>query len=405
MSNTRATIQLLTVGSGTAGPFSNVAEGIIAALLLDRPDVAYLAPSRAPESQAVAEIVREGCRERGYDCVRSTPAGEAFFSFSDPDDIDRCRTETVAMLNTIRIAHPNAHLVLNPTSGTKQMTAAAVLAAMDLGIGELRFITGLRVDGVIKTGFERVSAFNTRAFMVERAANEAAELLRGGAYTQAARVAGAYLPELADLDRQARLYAAWNRCDYGPALRVAEEGSGAFWAEAVSALRSLVAGGPVSLANLADLLAAARRALERDLPEEALVRAYRLTELAAKLRLAELTVKEPYMLDDLLVRLPKCEHEQIKRCARQGRVTLGLRHAIQLLDALGDSLGRALFNDESVVAIMDMRNESVYGHGTKSAHTDNVARCIEAVVSLLVPHFRGLRTQAKAFAFSAPLPH
>ncbi len=398
-----SSVQLLTVGSGTAGRHSNVAEGIIAALLHDRPDVAYLAPSGAPESRAVAEIVRDGCRERDCDCVRPTPAGDAFFAFTDPDDIECCRSEAVAMLTAIGAAHPGARIVLNPTSGTKQMTAAAVLAALDAGLPELRFITGIRRDGVVATGTERVSVFSTRSFMAQRARRLVADLIRGGAYDQAVTVAADYLPELDLLHRQARLYAAWDRCSYHDALKIAREAVGAPWEAAARHLSILVADGPCSLPRAADLLSASRRALALGRPEEALVRAYRLIELAAKFRLNEHDIREPYNLDDLLARLPPSEHDALRRNARNGRVALGMSQAIHMLRALRDPLGRDILNADAVRDIMEMRNEGIYGHGTKSAGAEKVARRIERVSELLGFHLPGLRKLASSFAFDEPL--
>lgn len=51
---------ILTVGTGTRGEHSNLAQGLVNTLGKLRPRLFWLVPSTSPESLAVAELVRDG---------------------------------------------------------------------------------------------------------------------------------------------------------------------------------------------------------------------------------------------------------------------------------------------------------------------------------------------------------
>ena len=63
---------------------------------------------------------------------------------------------------------PSDRLLVNPTSGTKQMSVAAVLAALDEEVGMVIFTVGDRADGVVKTGTERMAEVNTAEFYLQQ---------------------------------------------------------------------------------------------------------------------------------------------------------------------------------------------------------------------------------------------
>src|SRR6266508_338315 len=159
---------ILTVGTGTAGRHSNLAQGLVNTLRQLRPRLFWLVPSASPESTGLAELVRDGA-----------PAGSAFqpwtktqpfCQIAEPDDLFLCRAALREVIQKARLLlRKGEPLVLNPTSGTKQMSVAATLAALDEDIGEIVFTVGERADGVVKTGTERLASFSTQVCFAERA--------------------------------------------------------------------------------------------------------------------------------------------------------------------------------------------------------------------------------------------
>lgn len=81
-----STFLLLTVGTGTAGKTSNLAAGLRATIERIAPRRFWLAPSSAPDSTAMAELVREG-----FASFCPATITDPFFTLSDPDDLEGCR--------------------------------------------------------------------------------------------------------------------------------------------------------------------------------------------------------------------------------------------------------------------------------------------------------------------------
>ena len=160
MTNTGNSILILTVGTGTQGAQSNLAQGLVNTLKQLKPRLFWLVPSASPDSTDLAELVRseapEGC------LFQSWADSQAFRKIEHHDDLFVCRT---ALREVIQCAKEQLgkgeRLIVNPTSGTKQMSVAATLAALDEGIGEIVFTVGNRADGVVITGTERMAPFKT----------------------------------------------------------------------------------------------------------------------------------------------------------------------------------------------------------------------------------------------------
>jgi hypothetical protein len=188
---TMTTLLILTVGTGTAGKYSDVAAGLARTIDLTAPRRFWLVPSRSEKSLPVADLIRESVRNPDAFCPWSDV--QAYRAIEDPDDIHQCRCvlrEVIQKANGELRA--DERLVVNPTSGTKQMSAGATLAALDEEIGEIMFTVGERADGVVKTGTERMATLSTRQFLLERDLGLAGELFVAGAFYAAAKILKRY---------------------------------------------------------------------------------------------------------------------------------------------------------------------------------------------------------------------
>ena len=373
---------ILTVGTGTAGPHSNLVLGLRRTLELGAPDRYWLIPSASPDSIATADLVREDIAgfqpwagaEQPYRCI------------AQHDSLADCRAAVREVIAAARAGLTRgARLVVNPTSGTKQMSAGATLAALDEEVGEIVFTVGERSDGVVMTGTEKLEAFDASAYFAERDLATASDLFAAGAFAAAARLLQSHRhrwPRFAGAHDVATCAHEWQRLRFAQARQIASRSESSVLAPLRVPLTRLAEAPESSPALVVELLASARRCLDWQEPEEALARAYRAAELMAKRRLAaHHHLEEPYQLEDFQQALPS-RGQQFQAVARDGVLLLGLRQAFDVLDALGDPLGRAFFTGD-LLKPLALRNVTLFGHGTATAGHGEVAPLIDGLSSLV----------------------
>ncbi len=383
----RMRICILTVGTGTAGRTSRLEAGLAHAIEHHAADLALLVPSSAEESRLMAEVVAERCANRRLEIVEDC--------FADPDDLVDARKGFRRLLRRTAAAHPEASIEVNPTSGTKQMTAGTVLAAMDCGMASLSFISGPRQDGVVITGKERLTAVDERAMLAYRAAMDARTLMRGGAFNAAVILLEPYRDVLPLCHATASCLHDWQRFAYRHALRHA--GGHKELAPLRRPLDRLANAQPFSLDRAGDMMAFVQRELSYDHAEEALATLYRLAEYLAKIALTDLGLDpEKPTLADIEQHLcpPKTLFEHMKKQARRGeRLTLGLATALELLGTTGSTLDQALRRDPFTWELLQLRQKTRYGHGNEFvdiARVRELARRIDAIAAKQWPDFARL---------------
>ncbi len=353
------TICICTVGTGTAGRDSFVAHGILAGIRAAAPDKVWLCPSASPGSLEVAGLVAGELRNRG-----SAPEIHTL-TLADHDDLDRSRRELRALLADLRKTHPNAAIVLNPTSGTKQMTTAAVLAGVDAGVDRIEFVVGERRDGVVRTGAERITRADVRRIRARQCAGNALALIRGGAYGAAERILQPYADFFPRFLTLTRVFGFWNRFAYRRALEITPPGPEL--AAVRKALDALASAPAISLEHAADMTAFAERALDSGEPEEALAVLYRSAELLAKLRLQELgiDIENPTLNGiDRILHLPKRVFDRTAAILRgDSPPFLGLAMLYELLETTDDPLAARIRGDARTWSLLQERHKTRYGHG------------------------------------------
>lgn len=325
---------ILTVGTGTAGKYSNVAEGLANALRLIRPRKFWLMPSASEKSIPVADLIREMVTD--LDCFQPWSADADYRTIAQPDSLSDCRKTMREVIRTVRRhLQRGERLIVNPTSGTKQMSVGAPLAALDEEVGQIDFTVGERVDGVVKTGTEKVESVDLKAFLGERDLRIADELFQSGAFLAAASVLQPYeTPGLVSARETALCLHEWQRLNYRQAALHAE----AFSESLKSRLFALASQGQLDSAVLGDLLAGADELARWGDHEEALARYYKATEYALKLRLEERGV-------------PLTDANWYEQW--------------QHLRRLGDPVADELLADRQLVDYLQMRHQTLYGHGAK----------------------------------------
>ncbi len=389
---------ILTVGTGTSGQHSNLAQGLVNTLGLLKPRLFWLVPSANPDSAALAQIVRDsapaGCTFQPW-----APA-QHFRQIAQHDDLFDCRSALREVIHAARQhLRQGEQLLVNPTSGTKQMSVGATLAALDEEIGEIVFTVGERADGVVKTGTERMAPFNTERFFLERDLRIAGELYAAGAFSAAARLLQPYSasgdPQAVRARQQALCLHEWQRLHHAQAASHAAR----FSEELHTHLTNLARADEFSAVRLGDLLASADELARWGDHEEALARYYRAAEQTAKVRLAEAhELRPPYRVEAVLNRLPPSSplSADVQRQARGGRLLLTAQRAWEVLAALQDPIAKAYFADRDLDAHLSKRNDTMYGHGQDHVDPALTQAVAAALRKLLCAHLPAAETCWKA---------
>lgn len=363
---------ILTVGTGTAGRSSSVVDGLVASMRLAECNRFLLVPSASPNSRDVADFVR-ACAPEGTSEFVFQEGGRPELSLHD--DLEQCRKELLGLFHRLRECG-ESDFVLNPTSGTKQMSAAAILAGLEAGVEKIHYTVGERADGVVKTGTEKLQPLDTATIHAARARADARRLLHAGAFSGARELLSPWSGIAASrfLMDAAALMNAWARFAYQEAASTARRlphEKVATWAKIFDQLH---AGGPESPPFVADLLDHADFLAAREETTIAFATLYRATEQAAKTVLArDHRIRPPYPVEDLLPIAPQRKQEVFRLKARDGHLHLGLYDAMELLRDFDDPLGRFFFGERSFRKLLDLRHETVFGHGHRPVPAKSLA--------------------------------
>ena len=385
-------IYVCTVGTGTAGRNSNVAEGIMAAVKYSKPDLLVLIPSNSENSLAVAEIVAEGCLSIAESQIEA---------LSDADNLDLSRTEIAEIINKLK---KEGEIILNPTSGTKQMTTAAVLAAIDQEIPTLEYITGPREDGVIITGKEKIAKLDARNFIAEKYYKQTITLIKSNSSKAAAILIEPYKDIYEELYNAAEMFYYWHRFDYTSALKFAikckEKSKG--WNKTIKTLSTLKEAETLSLERIADIINYTTIILENQENEEALAVIYRLVEMCAKLRLKELHIDTDNLTDFAAItghpnlKIPPSTLSQLKSMGQHDNYHLGLRLSLEILASTDFAFYRNFMKNKKNWSLLQQRNYTRYGHGMSFVKNEDVKKLYDTLISSINyewPEIKSLLTQ------------
>ena len=366
---------IITVGTGTAGRYSNLAQGLINTIRLSKPRAYWLLPSSNSDSSAVADLIREEMP----DLFCPWNNASRYSCILNPDSIVNCRSTVRSVIRHVREQlQPQEALILNATAGTKQMSAGATLAALDEEIPIIQFTIGERIEGVVKTGTERLEEFDAATFLHERALIEARRLYEAGALNGAAKLLQAWA-ERFEVCRHARDIAdcahAWQRLDFEQARKIAAKSDAPALQRHRSGLTQLAKESHTAIASkacLAELIASADRCASWLDNEDALARLYRAVELGAKLRLASHHhLALPYTREKLERLLPTFARQWSDWSPNEA-LRLGLQELIRLLVALKDDFGISITQDWRIRRILETRHQTIYGHGLGHISSDDL---------------------------------
>ena len=380
---------ILTVGTGTAGLFSSVAEGLSTTIRLRQPRRFWLVPSSSEVSVKTADLIREAVAD--LQAFAPWSAAENYRCIACPDDLLNCRqTLRDVIARAKRELQPEERLIVNATGGTKQMSVGAALAAVEEEAGELDFTVGQRVDGVVKTGTEVLATFDIRQFLLERVLREADRLVQSGAYHGAAQLLAPWRDR--GNARQAWEVAQclhhWQRLDYATALEISRGSRAPQLAASCEHLEMLAASSALSVERLGDLLANADEAARFGDLEDALARYYHAVEFAVRLRLVDRhRLPWPATLEDVRKLVPSWS-----RGEADGRDAFrpSFVECLTLLKRRNDEFVAEYWRSQDLHLRLMLRHETVAGHGTSQVNGVTVSGVRASLAELLPPYFPGL---------------
>lgn len=289
---------------------------------------------------------------------------------------------------------PGARVIVDFTTGTKPMSAAAVLLAMARNVRTVSYVIGERDETGRVIRSNDVRTISPDLVLAHRQLRLAVDHFHEGSYAAARDLAAPFdaMPDdrlrsvALSIHVLAEAYEAWERFDYKAAANTFH-GSRRHWPawtwvddhsrlEANDALirqvrKGLKADEPTAPLT-ADLLANAERRMKHRDWDDAVARLYRACELLAQLRLWS---RHDQKTDDVNPsKLPeslRAEYAERKDRSAGKKLKLGLYEAYELLGRLDDELGRkflGLYRVDHKPAelknLLDSRNKSLLAHGT-----------------------------------------
>lgn len=352
-------ILVLTVGTGTAGQHSNLAAGLINSIseLQSTPSFVLLVPSNSAESIDLAELVSE-------ECVFDSQVAEENLRIDRPDDLYCAQEKIRQCLSWVSQHYPKEKILVNPTSGTKQMTIGCFLAASEIPGVEICFIGGKRKDGVVVTGTEENLHFEPNRLHRDRALQSAEALYHSGSLE-------AIFPLLQEFGSSVLPEATLGLCQsHRQSLRFEQARQSATRSDhpALIPLRSYLQEisekGSNSLLFLAEVFAGAERLRKWGKDTASYLAYYQSVEFGVRTALAiRHDVREPYNLE-LIANAPHFSDQQKSRFranARDGQLHLGLHGLHETLIAFGESCGQAyLEKNSSLRSLLNRRNEFIH---------------------------------------------
>lgn len=302
-------------------------------------------------------------------------AADAFAVCEVPaDDLDTAVHRVLAEIDRLRAAYPEAELVADYTGGTKTMTAALAIAALERPGVELRLVTGARADLVkVHDGTQSSAVVGVEGIRLHRGMAPFLAAWGRYAYGEAALgLAGLPTPRNPNLRAElqiardlSRAFDAWDRFDHAAASTELEvyrprlRGAAAHW---FNALKSLAAGSDEARrtpARIWDLWLNAQRRATQCRYDDAVARGYRLLEWTAQWLLGTVGIDTGNLGED------QVPPGMTIHPGADGRRQAGLRNAWDLAaHHLGGGVGSFVQAErDHLLDHLRKRNYSILAHG------------------------------------------
>lgn len=332
-----------------------------------------------------------------------------------PDDLPALYEVFVRKLRDLRQKYPDAQCIADYTGGSKTMSVALVLAALECG-WELSLVRGQRADLVkVVEGTEIASLVDAAEVRARGQMEEARRLFNAYAYSSAQAILEGIVRS-APISRElmqriqnwvvlCRGFDAWDRFDHQRAFQILQTVQSHIVPQWRFLKRLVGQDRPSGYEPVLDLVRNAERRAAQGRYDDAVARLYRALELLAQIRL-----RAAYQIDTGDVKLESLPLEVRSRYEKRqemeaalGRdrvLKLGLRDAYELLAELGDPVGRVMKEKEGRLQyVLSQRNQSILAHGTSPIRKEEYRRVHEIAVDLIEAGLKAINVQVDAPQF------
>ena len=411
-----STILVVTVG-GSCQP-------VITAITDYQPQYVYFVASEGTRgSKPTVDAAGAPCKGRtpaedGLSIVAQTGLSDSQYAVrpvNDPDSLQECYAVIQSVLREAVDANPNCRYVADYTGGTKTMSVALAMAALEAD-WELSLVKGARTDLVkVVDGTEVAGLVNSWEVRARQLMEEARRLFNDHHYAAAETLLGSILQTgavsttlqstLREWIGLARGLDAWDRFDHARAMVVLTPYQSRIVPNYIF-LKQIVGADKRATGYEAafDLLRNAERRAHQGRYDDAVARLYRATEMFAQIRLRQRTPSlNSSNLDGSLLPEPLRERYASLQDSEDGKIRLGLRQDYELLAALGDPVGIAYQAvSKSLLNGLSARNNSILAHGEQPLTAANYrafadlitslfeSACTQLKVTINAPQFPGL---------------
>lgn len=294
----------------------------------------------------------------------------------DPDDMDSCYSACENISQEIKAKFKDSddlEVIANYTGGTKTMSSALVVYALDSG-WTVKFNIGPR-DNLVKIhGGDIPARIKVEEVIWKRKFDMANLLVENYYYAEAQELLESILKQsyLTGSKKQTtiickeicRAFNLWDRFNHEEARSILERYARFVTDQFVFLKRILGKANPqTGYEKVVDLILNADRRKAQKRYDDAVARLYRAVEMFAQTRLLKNFGIDTGNVD--VTKLPESIRNNYNIPDTDGKIRIGLRKAYDLLHNLGDELGAMFKNRENRIAdALKKRNESILAHGT-----------------------------------------
>ena len=290
-------------------------------------------------------------------------------------------------------------IIMDYTSGTKTMSAAMACCGMFYK-KDLISVGGDRSRGEVSSGTEIINYQNLYKIY------DRISIMRGRRYFNSNRFMQCIdlLERIVDVsfDKDSFLnicksYYSWDNMDFENAYKYLTKADFSHLdfieireklKKNLTALGMIINSRSQNLKNcyiLASLINNSIRKSEEYKYDDAIARLYRSFELIAQIQLSKYNIKSSDV--DISILLEKDVSQEfidyLKKTEEDGKIRIGLVADFQLLNELGDDLGKYFVQNESKIKnLTQKRNNSILAHGLESQTKEDFDQFLEAVTEL-----------------------
>jgi len=390
----------MTVGTGVGldkeKKVRNLAHGLLSSIESYNPDkIVFFGSEESIETV-------ESLKEQYYEKKGKELENCEFVGLKDIDDFYECYTRIEEELKEEE--KEGNEIIIDYTSGTKTMTTSAAICAM-LYQKKLSLVAGKRGEnGVVIPGTEAARVQNLFAaydkYLLDRAKEAFNSYRFGEAMGYLDRIVA--LEDKEEYKKLVKAYDLWDKFEHEKAFQMLAGVKAGETAYNKSFLGRLMKAGEREDFILVDLMNNARRRMEEGKYDDAVARLYRTVELIAQYRLKMKYEIDTSDVDTWHLKTLGMERKVLEKYEElrdeKGKIKLPLRKDFELLQDLGDEVGKKFLEDKKMQDLLSRRNNSILAHGLVPVKREDAERMFESVreyVELVVEDAEGLMIESE----------